>query len=136
MRQTCVQGTGCDTGIDDHHVFPASFLEKTKGIKTSRVRDCVLNRTLIDRTTNQMINDRSPSAYFVDIKNTQGFPFDDMLASHCLPTGEGSPIFTDDYDAFLAWREQRLWDEIKRVTGAVEATDLESDPISLDTELA
>lgn len=114
-------------GIDDHHVFPSNFLETTKGIKSARQRDCVLNRTLIDRTTNQMINDRAPSMYMADIRKTQGFPFDAVLASHCLPTGADAPFWTDDYDAFLAWREDRLWQEIKRVTGVTEAADLEAD---------
>ncbi len=47
-----------EQGIDDDHVFPAKFLEKKKGVTSARARDCVLNRTLIDRTTDQMISDR------------------------------------------------------------------------------
>jgi hypothetical protein len=90
------------------------------------MRDCVLNRTLIDRTTNQMISDRAPSDYLQEIRRTPGFPFDAVLASHCLPTGENSPFWVNDYEAFLAWREKRLWEEIKRVTGTKEAADLEA----------
>jgi hypothetical protein len=116
-----------EQGIDDHHIFPAKFLEKKKGVAAARVRDCVLNRTLIDRTTNQLISDRAPSQYMADIRNTPGFPFDAVLASHCLPTGVDAPFWTDDYDAFLAWREQRLWQEIQRVTGVAEAADLEAE---------
>jgi len=115
-----------EEGIDDHHIFPSHYLESRKGIKSSRLRDCVLNRTLIDRTTNQMISDRAPSEYLGDIKETSGFPLDDVLASHCLPTGVHSPFWTDDYDAFVEWREKKLWDEIKRLTGAKKATDLEA----------
>jgi hypothetical protein len=113
-------------GIDDHHVFPADFLEKKKGIKVARARDCVVNRTLIDRTTNQMISNRAPSDYLTEIRATPGFPFDLVLGSHCLPAGTDSPFWTDDYEAFLAWREARLWQEIKRVTGLAEAADLEN----------
>ena len=112
-------------GIDDHHVFPASYLEKHKGITVSRQRDCVLNRTLIDRTTNQIISDRAPSDYLTAIRNTSGFPFESVLSSHHLPTGADSPFWTDDYDAFLTWRQDHLWKEIKRVTGATDAADLE-----------
>ena len=115
-----------EQGIDDHHVFPAHFLE-TKGITSARHRDCVLNRTLIDRTTNQMISDRAPSVYLAEIRNTSGFPFEDVLASHCLPTGTDSSFWTDDYEGFMAWREQRLWKEIKRVTGLMEPADLEAE---------
>jgi hypothetical protein len=85
------------------------------------------NRTLIDRTTNQMISNRAPSQYLADIRKTPGFPFDAMLASHCLPTGDESPLWSDDYETFLAWRQERLWQEIKQVTGLAEAADLEAE---------
>ena len=116
-----------EQGIDDHHIFPADFLEKQKSINLARTRDCVLNRTLIDRTTNQMISNRAPSDYLSVIRNTDGFPFDTILSSHCLPTGDNAPFWTDDYDAFLTWREARLWQEIKLVTGITDATNLEAE---------
>jgi hypothetical protein len=114
-----------EEGIDDHHVFPDDFLVKKKGITSSRTRDCVLNRTLIDRSTNQMISNRPPSAYLADIRDTLDFSFDAVLASHCLPTGDVSALWSDDYDAFLSWRQERLWREIQRATGVAEAADLE-----------
>ena len=117
-----------DEGIDDHHVFPAKFLEN-KGVTLTRTRDCVLNRTLIDRTTNQMISTRAPSQYLADIRNTAGFPFEAVLASHCLPTGDHSPFWADDYETFLMWRQDRLWQDIRRVTGVVDATDLEGNEV-------
>jgi hypothetical protein len=117
-----------DEGIDDHHVFPAKFLEN-KGVTAARMRDCVLNRTLIDRTTNQMISARAPSQYLADIRNTPGFPFDAVLASHCLPTGDHSPFWTDDYEIFLMWRQDRLWQDIRRVTGVIDAADLEGSEV-------
>jgi len=80
-----------EEGIDDHHVFPSKFLE-TRGVTATRARDCVLNRTLIDRTTNQMIGDRPPSEYLSEIRDTADFPFDAVLTSHGLPTGEDSPL--------------------------------------------
>jgi hypothetical protein len=112
-------------GIDDHHVFPDDYLEK-KGVKLARSRDCVLNRTLIDRTTNHIISNRAPSDYMAEIRNTPSFPFEAVLASHCLPTGETSPFWNDDYEAFLVWRQNRLWQEVQRVTGLVEAADLDA----------
>jgi hypothetical protein len=115
-----------EQGIDDHHVFPANFLETKKNISIPRLRDCVLNRTLIDRTTNQIISDRAPSDYMAEIRNTAGFPFDTVLKSHCLPTGANAPYWSDDYESFLTWRQQRLWEEIKLATGVAEAADLEA----------
>lgn len=98
-----------------------------RGITSARIRDCVLNRTLIDRITNQMISDRAPSDYLASIQNTPGFPFEAMLTSHGLPVGSDSPLLRDDYDAFLALRQERLWQEVKHVTGATVAADLEAD---------
>jgi len=114
-----------EQGIDDHHLFPAAYLERNK-VTISRLRDCVLNRTLIDRTTNQMISDRAPSDYMAEIRDTAGFPFDTVLTSHILPSAAGSPLLGDNFDAFLAWRQERLWQEIKRVTGLEKAADLEA----------
>lgn len=112
-------------GIDDHHIFPADYLEKKKKIADAKRRDCVLNRTLIDRTTNQMISNRAPSDYLAEIKKTPNFPFDAVLKSHCLPTGKNSTLLDDDFESFLEWRQEKLWEEIQRVTGLKEATDLE-----------
>ena len=40
---------------------------------------------------------------------------------------DDSPLMCDDYAAFLAFRQERLWQEIRRVTGATVAADLEVD---------
>ena len=120
-----------EEGIDDHHVFPAAYLERC-GVAPARMRDCVLNRTLIDRTTNQMISDRAPSDYLAEIKRTKGFPFVHVLTSHGLPAAADSPLLRDDYKAFLAWRQEYLWQEIRRATGATVAADLEADDKDLE----
>lgn len=112
-------------GIDDHHIFPAAYLAKTKGIADAKRRDCVLNRTLIDRATNQIISDRAPSDYLAQIQKTPNFPFDAVLKSHSLPTGNQSPFLNDDFDGFIAWRQEELWQQIKAVTGLKEASELE-----------
>jgi hypothetical protein len=113
-----------EQGIDDHHIFPAAYLERKLGTP-ARVRDSVVNRTLIDRTTNQMISDRAPSAYLTDIRKTDGFPFEEVLQSHLLPPESDSALLLDDFERFLAGRQARLWDAIKAATGLTEAADLE-----------
>jgi hypothetical protein len=50
-----------------------------------------------------------------------------VLASHSLPAGADSPLLRDDYEAFLAWRREQLWQEIRRATGTTVAADLEAD---------
>lgn len=119
-----------DLGIDDHHVFPADFLQKKKGVTLARLRDCVLNRTLIDRTTNQIISNRAPSDYLAEIKAAEDFPFEVILGSHLLPCGDSSPFWADDYEGFLAHRQREVWREIQRVTGLKEASDLETEGVS------
>jgi hypothetical protein len=125
--QSIITGNLIDQeGIDDHHIFPASYLEKKQGISESKRRDCVLNRTLIDRATNQMIGVRAPSDYLAQIKNTLNFPFDAVLKSHSLPVGDASPLMGDDFEAFLTWRQKELWKEIQRVTRLTDAAALEA----------
>jgi hypothetical protein len=43
-----------------------------------------------------------------------------------LPVGKDAPYWTDDYEAFIAWRQERLWKDIQAVTGLTSATDLEA----------
>lgn len=125
-KHSVITGTMMENdGIDDHHVFPANFLRTAKGIASAKHRDCVLNRTLINRMTNQMISDRAPSDYLAEMKNTPGFPLDAVLSSHCLPAGPHSPFWLDDFPAFMNWRQEQLWQQIRKVTGVTSAADLE-----------
>jgi hypothetical protein len=112
-----------DHKVDDHHIFPQKYLEGL-GI-SNRLRDCVLNRTLIDRHTNMSILDRPPSKYFEDIRlRLEEDGFRHLLDSHFLPAAEESALFRDDFDAFLEWRQEKLWEEIRAVTGLNKPTDL------------
>jgi hypothetical protein len=111
--------------VDDHHIFPQGYLAKAKPDVPARLRDCVLNRTLIDRKTNIKISDRPPSEYMPEIRVALGPErFAQLLQSHHLPAGPDSPLFTDDFDAFLTWRQEALWAEIQDVTGIHEASNL------------
>lgn len=111
--------------IDDHHIFPQSFLKKTRPDVTDRLRDCILNRTLIRKLTDIGISAEAPSAYMAEIRARLGpGPFGDLLRSHHLPGGPDSALWTNDFDEFLAWREAELWREVQEVSGIIEATDL------------
>ena len=102
--------------VDDHHIFPNKFLER-EGVE-SRLRDCVLNHTLIDRETNIRIQDRAPSVYMQEILGEHGEQgFDELLVSHLLPTDRNGCLLKDEFDKFLDWRQDRIWKEIKKVTG-------------------
>ena len=97
--------------VDDHHIFPRAYLD-TKG-KPASLRDCILNRTFIDRATNRRLSKRAPSDYFGEIRAKQGeHETDETFNSHVLPQGASSPLLNDDFERFLVWREQALNDLI------------------------
>ena len=100
--------------VDDHHVFPRAYLNSA-GV-SAKLRDCILNRTYIDRKTNQRLSKRRPSDYFGEIRRKQGVTeADATLASHLLPP---APLLADDFERFLDAREQSLMQLIRLRTGA------------------
>jgi hypothetical protein len=111
--------------VDDHHIFPQAWLDNpARPAVPPRLRDCILNRTLIDRKTNISIGKRPPSQYLGDIQQSLGATFPDLLRSHLLPAGPDSPLWRDDFEGFLQWRENAFWREIKTLTGIQEPADL------------
>lgn len=114
--------------IDDHHIFPAAYLRNHVSDVPARLRDSILNRTLIDRKTNQVISARAPSDYMQEIQDAheESDPdgFRRLLQSHLLPTGLDSPFWRNDFHGFIDWRQQAIWNLIKDATGVTEATDL------------
>jgi hypothetical protein len=113
--------------IDDHHIFPDSYLKKNHQTASARMRECVLNRTLIDRATNQHISDLAPTTYLAEIKTALGNEkFRKLLDSHFIPSEPLSPIWSD-FAAFLEARRDLLWHEIKDVTGLEKESDLIDD---------
>lgn len=111
--------------IDDHHVFPRGYL-KDNGRPTEV--DSVLNHCLIDRQTNGSIGKKPPSQYLGEIRSALGDDLDDVLASHRLPTGERSPLDSDDFDEFLSWRLEELADALAEQTGQLGLPMEKADP--------
>jgi len=102
--------------VDDHHIFARAFLDE-KGYPPS-LRDCIVNRTYIDRDTNRRLSRRSPSDYFKEIRAKHGpQATDQLLGSHFLPSGSGSPLLFDDFLKFLEQREAALVAAINDRTG-------------------
>ncbi len=116
-----------DNHVDDHHIFPDAYLKKL-GVEEERRRECVLNRTLIDRTTNNRIKDRPPSEYLREIRDELGADKLDMLLnSHLIPAGKDSPLWEagkEAFEKFLNARQELLWGEIKKATRLQQATPL------------
>ena len=108
-----------DRNIDDHHIFPKAYLKRES--VEEKLRDCVLNRTLIGASTNRSIGDDSPSVYMGRIQHARTQDdehpelFPDMLRSHFV--SDSSSLLADDYDRFLAERQAALGEAIKTATG-------------------
>ncbi len=104
--------------IDDHHIFPKGFLASGQASVPDWGRaDSVLNRTLIDRSTNRRIGARAPSDYLSEMRATPGFPFELVLGSHLLPAEPDSSLMQDRFGEFLEWRRTRIADAIYAATG-------------------
>lgn len=102
--------------VDDHHVFPQAYLAEQNIHKD--LRDCILNRTFIDRLSNRSLKMRPPSNYFREIRDKHGIAkTDELLRSHLLPDGDDSPLLKDDFNGFLEKRENALMEIIRQKTG-------------------
>jgi hypothetical protein len=100
--------------VDDHHVFPRAFLDD-RGV-SAKLRDCILNRTYIDRKTNQRLSRRAPSDYSDEIRKKHGqSETEQLLRSHLLSL---EPLLDDDFDTFLTQRERDLMLAIGSLTGS------------------
>ena len=105
--------------IDDHHVFPQRWLRDHEPTVTETLRDCVLNRTLIDKVTNIRIGKNAPSTYLAEIEKAhkKPKPVASILRSHLLPESQSGPLWKDDFEGFLTAREKTLSARIAEVTG-------------------
>lgn len=109
--------------IEDHHLLPSGFLKKVDPPR--KPINSILNRSLIDHTTNRRIADRPPSEYLREISQHLGAEkLEAVLASHLIPYEGAGALTTDDVDAVLDARESLLLGAIAGVTGAeVAATE-------------
>lgn len=103
------------SGIDDHHLFPAHYLEE-QGVE-KRWRDCVLNRCLIDSHTNQRIQCQEPSAYMAELRDEPNFPMEAVLSSQLIPHGTDSGLWTNNWETFWNQRLQLINTALQYATG-------------------
>jgi hypothetical protein len=92
--------------IDDHHIFPQAYIAEHEPNVSATTRDCVLNRTLIDKITNIRIGKRPPSEYLAEIATSIGDDvLEEVLESHLLPGAKDSPLRCDQFDTFITMRQ-------------------------------
>ena len=97
--------------IDDHHIFPDAYLREQ-----GKSGDYILNRTLIDSETNKKIGKNAPSVYIPEIESALQVPStaSDLFESHFCSL---SHLNADDFEGFIAAREQKFREAIAEVTG-------------------
>lgn len=104
-----------DKKIDDHHIFPDAYLESKKVQKYQR--DCIINRTLIDRKTNQRIGKRPPSEYLKDIEKSIGQDVLNKVITTHLIAADTKTLSKESFDDFIEHRLEILRKNIEEVTG-------------------
>ena len=103
--------------IDDHHVFPQGYLADSEEEVTATLRDCVLNRTLVDKETNIRIGKKAPEIYLNEIESELGsLQLSEVLKSHFLPYGTDSSLHESRFLDFLEERQQQFAQRIEEVT--------------------
>ena len=103
--------------IDDHHVFPSGYWADSGETVADKLKNCVLNRTLIDKETNIRIGKKAPSDYLGEIEAELGAEhLDKVLESHLLPGGTDSSLREDRFSDFLDERQRRFAGRIEEVT--------------------
>lgn len=104
-----------DKTIDDHHIFPDSYLESKNIPKLQR--DSVINKTLIDKGTNQRIGKRPPSEYLKDIEENIGRDVLDKIIKTHLIASEYKELYELSFEDFINQRLNIFREQIIHVTG-------------------
>ena len=102
--------------LDDHHIFPKSR-EKDYGGNVSI--NSILNRTLLDRTTNRnYIRDKRPADYLGKIIADQSISESTLrkrLESHLISREAYDCLIRDDFNGFVEARRARIREVLKKL---------------------
>jgi hypothetical protein len=102
--------------LDDHHIFPRS---RSDEFKAGDMINAIVNRTLIDRDTNEKyIRDSRPSEYLRRIMREQGITEDELrkrLDTHLIDSEAFNALLVDDYQTFISRRAGRIIDTFSKL---------------------
>lgn len=103
-----------EQSIDDHHIFPNAFLKK-HSCSQDQI-DCIVNRTLIDATTNKSIGDLPPSSYLAKIENAQGNTISsDTFQSHLVNDEAMDAMKEDNFEEFCSTRINLIRERLRKL---------------------
>lgn len=105
--------------VDIHHIFPQDWC-KSQQIPAA-VYDSIINKTPLSYRTNRIVGGVAPSAYLTKLEHGSEMAppierarLDGYLASHLI---DPSLLWSDNFEAFMADRQQRLLKLIEQATG-------------------
>ena len=100
--------------IDDHHIFPSAFLKKH--CSNQDQTDSVVNRTLIDATTNRSIGDLPPADYLAKIENAQGSTISiDTFQSHLVNKEAMVAMKDNNFEEFCNARVKLIRERLRKL---------------------
>ena len=106
-----------EVSLDIHHIFPRNWCNLNG--KSSKIYDCILNKTPLSYKANRKIGGDAPSLYLQNIQKEKQVGLNDeemdkLLASHAI-----SPILmrSDDFEKFITDRSERLGQLIAKSMG-------------------
>lgn len=99
--------------IDDHHIFPtgaAGEFSTETSKRFSKLKDCILNRTLLLDQTNQKIRKKKPSGYISEMIRRHGDEQKVIMifASHLISPQAYDYMKKDNFDGFVLEREKTI----------------------------
>lgn len=113
--QTFNQASYFDEAVDIHHVFPRSWCQKQR-IPRERY-DTIINKTPLSSKTNRILGGDAPSSYLARLPKQGAISdaaIDTHLQSHLI---EPSLLRSDDFEGFMARRQEALLALIEAATG-------------------
>lgn len=103
--------------IEYHHIFPKSILAKA-GYEQSEINE-IANMAFISGKANRKMFNRPPSDYLPELLAAQS---EEAFIAHAIPT-DSALWELDRYPEFLAWRRERLADEVNTLLDTSPAAD-------------
>lgn len=92
-----------------HHFFPKAFLKRQK-VENSKL-NLISNITLVEDCVNKEIKDNPPSVYMQKF-NQPSYDLDGIMKTHLIDDLAKYGVWTDDYEAFIDARTDRIWTEL------------------------
>ncbi len=102
-----------DKNIDIHHIFPIPWCKDSR--IPSRLYNSIINRTLVDASTNRIIGGNAPSSYLPRLRaQSVANNLEDILYTHLLDT---RILEEDDFPTFFMCRGKAMLEMVGRAMG-------------------